>query len=148
MNLADPHGVVQLLVDGMHALERDPEAGEAQIAAVCAKPLLAGEGKLHDRGSIDRLRTSRDIARSYLGGTPATNYEIAPGAKVAIDTSNPHAGIDYPEAGHAKLFVACGGADSPRPLELRKNAKGEWKVTAWSSLTVGVKKSAAATGDF
>lgn len=149
MSLADPHHVVQLLVEGMLALERDPVAGEALLVHVLAKPLLSSDGaRVHDRSALDRLRARADIARSYLGGTPATNYAIADGARVTFDTSNPHAGVDYPEPAHAKLFVACGGADSPRPVELRRNARFEWKVTSWSSLTVGVKPPASAADDF
>jgi hypothetical protein len=39
----------------------------------------------------------------------------------------------------AKRFVHSSGADSPRPLTLRKNNRGLYKVTSWSSLQVGVR---------
>lgn len=32
----------------------------------------------------------------------------------------------YDEENYARLYVACGGADSPRPVKLRKKADGQW----------------------
>lgn len=140
--MTDPHTSIRQLIAGMLELERDAERGEQMIVEVCSKDLLtADRTKLHDRESIKRLLASRDIARSYAGGTLANGY-TADGT-VAFDTEySKLQGVDYPEPGRAKLFVTCGGADTPRPVELRKNPSGQWKVTAWSSLQVGVKKPA------
>ena len=131
-DLSDPKAVVKLLVEGMHALERDPAAGEAAMGRVCSKA-IATDGKLHDRELVKRLLANPAIGRSYSG---------------AVDTvySANLQGVDYPEPGKAKFFVACSGADTPRPIELAKNASGQWKVVSFNSLTVGVKKAPA--GDF
>ncbi|MDA3940376.1 MAG: hypothetical protein PF693_13895 [Spirochaetia bacterium] len=37
-----------------------------------------------------------------------------------------------------KLFVACSGASSPRPVRVKRNSSGLWKVDEFSSLVVGV----------
>ena len=38
-------------------------------------------------------------------------------------SSDAHA---YDEQGYARLYIACGGADSPRPVKLRKKGDGQW----------------------
>lgn len=30
------------------------------------------------------------------------------------------------EEGYCKLFIPCGGADSPRPIKLRRKGDGQW----------------------
>ena len=32
----------------------------------------------------------------------------------------------YVEEGYCKLFIPCGGADSPRPIKLRRKGNGQW----------------------
>lgn len=146
---ADAHAVVRLLLEGMAELERDPERGERMIAIVCSKDQLSADGaKLRDREAIRRLLANPHIARSYVGASHTDGYAWNHTLAVTFDTQQKLQGVDYPEPGRAKLFVASGGADSPRPVELRKNASGQWKVTGWSSLQVGVRKPPAVAGDF
>lgn len=146
----DPHAVVGLLVEGMVTLERDAAAGERLIAVVLPKDQVDASGRVRDREMLRRLQANPDIARSYVGGRHDADYAWDGTAKVTFDTeySAARQGVDYPQPGSAKLFVACGGADTPRPVELRRNASGQWKVFGWSSLTVGVRKRASAAGDF
>lgn len=140
-----------MLLEGMVTLEKDAALGEQMIATVCSKDQLSADvTKLADREAIRRLTGSKDIARSYVGATHADEYAWNGTIDVTFDTAYSAArqGVDYPEPGKAKLFLACGGADTPRPVELRKNASGQWKITSWSSLQVGVRKPAKAAGDF
>lgn len=147
---ADPHAVVRLLLEGLVTLERDAAVGEALLAQVVSKDQLGADGRLRDREALRRLTASRDIARSYVGATATGDYAWDGALRVTFDAAYSAArqGVDYPEPGHAKLFVASGGADTPRPVELRRNGQGQWKVTGWSSLTVGVRRGATAAGDF
>ena len=148
---SDPHAVVRLLVEGMVTLERDRDAGERLITVVLSKDQLDASGtRVRDREMLRRLEANRDIARSYVGGTAANDYAWSGTPEVTFDTvySAAGQGVDFPQPGSAKLFVACGGADRPRPVELRRNASGQWKVVGWSSLTTGVRKGATAAGDF
>ena len=72
----------------------------------------------------DRFRGG---ARSYIifsyftGATPENNYTPTKPYTVTI-SSDSHS---YDEENYARLYVAC-GADSPRPVKLRKKADGQW----------------------
>jgi len=110
--------------------------------------------RMTDREAIRRLLSNKNIARGYVGGTDTGNYEdFDPNNfenNIVLDTSYSSSaqGIDYPAQGQAKYFVANGGADTPRPIQLACNASGYWKVTSWSSLTSGVKPAKAVEMDF
>eukprot|EP01090_Pellita_catalonica_P020570 TRINITY_DN741_c0_g1_i2.p1 TRINITY_DN741_c0_g1~~TRINITY_DN741_c0_g1_i2.p1 ORF type:complete len:131 (-),score=19.44 TRINITY_DN741_c0_g1_i2:21-413(-) len=109
--------------------------------------------RMSDNEGVKRLLRNKNIGRSYAGGTDQNNY--------AIDLNNfennimlnktysaNRQGANFPQQGQAKFFVHSGGADSPRPITLACNNSGTWKVTSWSSITSGVKKSAQEAGDF
>ena len=72
----------------------------------------------------DRFRGDRSyIIFSYFGGaTPENNYTPSQPYTVTV-TSDPHS---YDEDNYARLYVACGGADSPRPIKLRMKGDGKW----------------------
>jgi len=74
--------------------------------------------------------TSSNVENNYEVQLPY-NYEF---------TTNIYSGSK--DEGSIKLFVKCSGADSPRPIIMNKNDKGIWKADSWSSLLVGIKKSA------
>ncbi len=153
----DPAAVTRLLVEGMLMLEQDAELGSQMMALVYSKKNLelapdapAGVRFRRTDDSVRRLLANVNIARSYCGGTDQNGYgEFAP-SRIELDTgySAARQGIDYPAPGQAKFFVKCGGADTPRPVTLARNNAGYWKVTNFSSLTVGVKQPAAEAGDF
>lgn len=73
------------------------------------------------------------IGKSYFkGATPANNYEPIIPYEVEIEENN----YSYSQEGMAKLFIKCGGADSPRPIVLRKLKDGRWLI--WSDTIVGL----------
>lgn len=75
------------------------------------------------------------IANSYFNNTkPEDNYKL-PSKLSMTFTRNAYSEADN---GDIKVFVKCSGAASPRPITLRKNDKGIWKVINYSSLFVGV----------
>ncbi len=47
-----------------------------------------------------------------------------------------------------KIFIQSGGKDNATPLQLRKNNSGQWKLTEYSSVCTGVKKTPQEEGDF
>jgi len=57
---------------------------------------------------------------------------------VVCTSSNCHAVSGNRETGQYKVSVTCSGAELPRPVTLKKNDKGLWKASEWSSLLVGV----------
>lgn len=59
----------------------------------------------------------------FAGATPDNGYTPAQPYTIAIESN--HTSDD--EAGYMKLFVPCGGADSPRPIKLRqRGSDGKW----------------------
>lgn len=58
----------------------------------------------------------------FVGAVPENNYTPTEPYTVTF-TSNPYS---YDEEGYAKLLIASGGADNPRPIKLRKKADGQW----------------------
>ena len=63
------------------------------------------------------------IIFSYFGGAkPENDYTPSRPYTVTV-TSDAHS---FDEQGYARLYIACGGADSPRPVKLRKKGDGQW----------------------
>ena len=83
------------------------------------KPLSA-----YDKQFIrDRFMGKDYVPRSYFtGASPQNNY--TPSEPYTIKVSeNPYS---YQEQGYAKLYLVSGGADSPRPVQLRLAKDGKW----------------------
>jgi hypothetical protein len=79
------------------------------------------------------------IAHTYILGTSHTNNYALPAMPWTVEIEigkNKYAPVTDTQA---KLFVRCTGADSMRPMTLKKNDKGIWKAHEYSSLQVGVK---------
>ena len=57
-----------------------------------------------------------------MGAVPQNDYTPAEPYTINI-SENPYS---YQEQGYAKLFIQSGGADSPRPVQLRKAKDGKW----------------------
>lgn len=59
----------------------------------------------------------------FVGSTPDNNYTPSQPYTIAIESSY----VSAEEAGYMKLFIPCGGADSPRPIKLRqRGSDGKW----------------------
>lgn len=81
------------------------------------------------------------IGESYFkGATPENDYVASEPYTVVVE-ENPYS---YDNEGYAKLYVKCNGADSPRPVTLRKQKDGKWVL--WSDaiipLLTGIRKPA------
>ena len=72
----------------------------------------------------DRFRGNKTyLPFSYFkGAVPANNYMPDEPFQLVIE-SNHTSGA---EEGYMKLFIPCGGADSPRPVKLRRKGDGRW----------------------
>jgi hypothetical protein len=80
-------------------------------------------------------------ASYFVGTTPQNSYSIPTGGFEMDITTNPYSGD--PNSGKVKLFIRSSGADMSRPVAMVRNDKGLWKVKEYSSLIVGIKKSAS-----
>ena len=86
------------------------------------------------------------LPRSYIeGAMPENGYTLAGPPYVVTCSDNPYSG-DI-NSGTYKVFVTCSGANSPRPITLKRNNRGFWKASEWSSLLVGVEAPAQTIDD-
>ncbi len=71
----------------------------------------------------DRFRDYDYVPRSYfLGASPENDYQPSQPLTVAV-SDNPYS---YEAQGYVKMFIPSGGADSPRPIQLREAKDGKW----------------------
>ena len=73
----------------------------------------------------DRFRGGKEyLPFTYFeGAVPENNYTPSRPYKIIVKSDNHSAD----EAGYMKLFIPCGGADSPRPAKLRQRmSDGKW----------------------
>ena len=71
----------------------------------------------------DRFMYKDYVPRSYFAGaTPENDYRPSMPLTVSV-SENPHS---YEAQGYAKLFIPSGGADNPRPVQLREAKDGKW----------------------
>lgn len=72
----------------------------------------------------DRFRDGKTyIPFSYFeGATPDNDYTPSEPFRVTVQSTH----VSGEEQGYMKLFIPCGGADSPRPIKLRMKVDGKW----------------------
>lgn len=72
----------------------------------------------------DRFRGNREyiIFSYFAGATPENEYTPTQPYTVTV-LSDAHS---FDEDGYARLYITSGGADSPRPIKLRKKGDGQW----------------------
>ncbi len=89
---------------------------------------------------LDRILPKPYMIRSYFSGAnPENNYDIGDLPFVIETSTNKYSEISETEI---RLFVACSGAGSPRPVRVERNSSGLWKVDEFSSLVVDVMRPA------
>ena len=86
----------------------------------------------------NQLGHDKNIPNSYIKGSSPQNHYAVKLPYEYVFTANRYSGDK--NAGQYKLFVACSGASSPRPMSLKRNNRGIWKLTNWSSVLVGIAK--------
>lgn len=89
----------------------------------------------------DRFRDGKTyIPFSYFAGaTPENDYTPSQPFTIHIDSN--HTSDDM--QGYMKLFIPCGGADSPRPIQLRMKGDGRWFLWEQALLT-GIRQPKSA----
>ena len=85
----------------------------------------------------DRFREKDYVPRSYFAGaTPANDYQPQSPYTVEVRENQ----YTYSVDGIAKLFIPSGGADDPRPIQLRKAKDGKWYLWEYSSILLGIRQ--------
>ena len=120
-SLQEPHFAAALLIP---ALCQWPVNQNAAIEMI---NFLKGPEALskHDIQFInDRLRGKEYVPFSYFEGTAPGN-EYKPSQPFIVTVSTVPTSFD--QDGYAKLYLQSSGADSPRPVQIRKKeSSGEW----------------------
>lgn len=85
----------------------------------------------------DRFRDKDYVPRSYFNGaTPGNDYMPTTPYTITVSTNQ----YSYEVDGIAKLFIPSGGADSPRPIQLRKAKDDKWYLWEYSSILSGIRQ--------
>ncbi len=147
-----PEGGAAVTVVAMLLYAREPEAPLGRQALTLAldrsriKPsdtaMLGWKLRLIDVQRLEMRVAGRPwmIFSYFKGTTPEQGYRLPPPPLVITVYPDPLTADADGE--FRKVFVGCHGADSPRPVTLKRNTSGVWKAWEWSSLTVGVKPPA------
>ena len=144
---ADPEGAAVMMVLALLHYTRDEDLGKKCLAAaVHSGSLWDGyegyEGKQLSRGSLQliasQLRGEAYTIHAYFQGTnPDNGYSIPDPPNTFTFFTNKYSGD--PAEGRVKLFIACSGADTPRPISVKLEEDGSWRTAEWSSLIVGIR---------
>ncbi|MCP4443456.1 MAG: hypothetical protein GY810_31520 [Aureispira sp.] len=148
-----PEGGAALFVAAMHMYTKDKTIGNNAFTIASDRSLLKETGEGHKgfapAGNMASMiknyfAPKPYLAASYFAGTsPKNGYQLPSAPYKVVLTRNTYS--TQPN-GDIKVFVKCSGADSPRPVTLRKNNRGIWKVINYSSLFVGIRKPAVDDG--
>ena len=85
----------------------------------------------------DRFRDKDYVPRSYFAGaTPGNDYQPQSPYTVEVRENQ----YTYSVEGIAKLFIPSGGADDPRPIQVRKAKDGKWYLWEYSSILLGIRQ--------
>jgi len=131
-------------------IEKDPKLADAMMTLIVSKKDCVEAGtspsgfKLGRSAAyyIGQFQGNKNIARSYVGGTNTNNYKITSKELTMTVVKK------QDQARGVKIFIQSGGKDMPTPVYLAKNSRGQWKLTNYSSICTGVKKTVEEDGDF
>ncbi|NMA50185.1 MAG: hypothetical protein GX947_10560 [Tissierellia bacterium] len=120
-NLKEPHFAAALLIPALCMWPKD------QKVAIDMINFLKGPQGLSTRDIQfinERFRGKEYLPYSYFeGSSPANGYKASIPYTVTISTVP----SSFDEEGYAKLYLKSSGADSPRPVQVRKkDSSGEW----------------------
>ncbi|MGE0433024.1 MAG: hypothetical protein AB7K09_12445 [Planctomycetota bacterium] len=145
-----PQGAAVCFAVALIIYAENADLGAVAIARMLDRDQLDNSGDVPMLRAMDTSKLHRYVAdapnavRSLLtSATPANSYEIGTGPWT-LRTREQRGDV---RGDTAKIFVFSTGADTPRPVSMKKNSAGLWKVTEWSSLVVAVRKPATTTTD-
>ena len=132
MDLTRPENTCALLLCALHLYVRNPADG------IAALDLLRGPRPMspYDQQFLrDRLRGKPYLPLAYFAGaTPQNGYQPpAPYVLDVLPDSHPQTDPSY-----LKVFLATAGADSPRPVTLRRKGN-TWCLWEYSSILSGIR---------
>jgi hypothetical protein len=142
-----PAGGAAIMIVALHVYAGDPALGQQCLTIAVDRGRLeeAADGYKGWRlRRSDMQRIARQIQNqpylpcSYIqGAAPENGYTLPEPPYSMCFATNPYSGD--PDSGTFKVFVACSGAASARPVTLKRNDHGLWKASEWSTLIVGIQ---------
>lgn len=140
-----PEGGATMFILALYIYGKDATFGKECITAIIDKSRLSSGDwyKGYEPASSDKRLLVEQMERypflpnSYFEGSTPENAYQTNSPFITKSQINPYSG----DLGNQKykLFVFCSGANSPRPVTLRQNDKGIWKVQEWSSILSGIQ---------
>jgi len=140
-----PEGGATVFIVALKLYAENPELGLPCLTiAINRQRLSKGKGGYKgyvpaqtDLSLIKRIKEKPYLANSYFQNTSPKNGYALPKALQIKAVSNPYSGNK--DAGDFKIYIACSGADSDRPIRLKRNNRGIWKAHEFSSLLLGIR---------
>ena len=131
-------------------IEKDPVLADAMMTVVVSKKDSLKNGRSPSglklgrsaKYFIGQFKKNPRIAASYVGGPPENGYKLKKSSLTMTVVKKQDHGKGL------KIFIQSGGKSNPTPLQVRKNSSGQWKLTEYSSVCTGVKKTPQEEGDF
>lgn len=134
-DLKDPYTVLALFIA---ALAEYPNNKQATIEMI---NFLKGPEPIANRDIqlFDDHMSKPYIVRSYFVGARPENDYTATQPYTVVVSENPYSRDQF-EQGYLTLYVQSGGADSPRPVQLRtKKSTGEWFIWTQNSVIMDIR---------
>jgi len=142
-----PEGGAALLAYALMVRARNPAIGAPMtLLALSGDLLMATRYQPVYQGykftsSADYLlqqidKSPRCMRGFAAGAEPANGYRMDPAA-VVLRFRQQERFVPDTASGRAKVFLCNGGTSSCRPLGLKRNSKGIWKVSEFSTLATG-----------
>lgn len=138
--LTVPEEVAALTIAALARFPENPEDAVRMLDFLRGQRPLNGIDKQFLK---DRFRGKEYLMRSFFAGSsPENNYTPVMPYRVVV-SENPYSRSQLAD-GYLTLYVNCSGADSPRPLKLRKKpSTGQWFL--WEQqLLAGIRIPVAA----
>lgn len=137
----NPYEVAADAVAAFIRYTEDKAEGEAMLNKLKGPEPLNPYGKQFLR---DRLVGKEYVARSYIMGTsPQNKYNMQAPYKVEV-IAGPYS---FNEPNYAKLFLKSSGADSMRPITLRKKpSTGEWFLWTYEGVLADIRQPIGSSG--
>ena len=120
-DLDDPYKTAALTVCALCVYAADKDIGTEMLNWLRGpRPLNGADISFLN----DRFRGGKTyIPFSYFAGaTPENDYTPSQPYRITVESNH----VSAAEQGYMKLFIPCGGADSPRPIKLRMRGDGKW----------------------
>jgi hypothetical protein len=142
----DPYDSIMYYVIAALNIEKDPKLADAMMTVVVSKKQCMESSKspsglkLGKSAAyyIGQFQENKNIARSYVGADWQEDYKFDKNNLTMTVTRDQEVNDKT-----RKIFIHSGGADSARPVTVKRNKHGQWKLTSYGSLCVGVRKPAS-----